>query len=346
MNFIVEKNKVGSRVDKLLMEFIRSKGSNIGINPEALSRTFISEIQPQVTTVNGKSVKRGYKIKENDLLQIDEDALKIAVKKKIDQDDLLSDIKPEPGDLEIIDENDRYVIIKKPHGIAVHPGYKNEASTIANFFRNYLEEKGEYDKSLERGGIVHRLDKGVGGLMLLAKNRESQLYYKSLFENHKVLKMYEAEIEILKETEFSMRIEKELASSGGVSVEEIIKDQVESFSQNKESRFRWIRVGGYIGRDKINRIMMRFVSDRTSSEMKGYKPSTTYIYPLTEKVFLLKIDTGRMHQIRATLRGVGYRVVGDRLYGEGVLGENNFIKLESKVLGFYDQGSVWKSYVI
>ena len=45
-----------------------------------------------------------------------------------------------------------------------------------NFVRGYLEKKGEFNPRLNRAGLVHRLDKGVSGIMVFAKTVESQEY--------------------------------------------------------------------------------------------------------------------------------------------------------------------------
>jgi 23S rRNA-/tRNA-specific pseudouridylate synthase len=51
----------------------------------------------------------------------------------------------------------------------MHPGVGNKKDTLANYVRYYLESKGEYDDLVDRAGIVHRLDKGVSGLVVLVR---------------------------------------------------------------------------------------------------------------------------------------------------------------------------------
>ena len=58
----------------------------------------------------------------------------------------------------------------------------------------YLQQKKQFDPRIKRAGIVHRLDKGVSGLILFAKTLESQQYLQKQFAQHQVVKMYIAKI--------------------------------------------------------------------------------------------------------------------------------------------------------
>jgi len=88
-------------------------------------------------------------------------------------------------------------------------------------------------------------------------------------------------------------------------------------------------VEGYIGRDRVNRYKMEF----RTYEFMGSKYALSYVL-FSGNQALIKIDTGRMHQIRATLKYLGYHIKGDKLYGNGV---GDSIMLESVLLSFTKQ---------
>ncbi len=78
-------------------------------------------------------------------------------------------IEPEAIELNVVFEDDHILVVNKPAGLVVHPGAGNPNGTLANALLNY-------DKSLQaipRVGIVHRLDKGTSGLLVIAKKLES-----------------------------------------------------------------------------------------------------------------------------------------------------------------------------
>src|SRR5699024_1302429 len=79
-------------------------------------------------------------------------------------------IQAEKMDLEIIFEDDDLMIINKPAGMVVHPGAGNHQGTLANALLHHCPQLAE----LERAGIVHRLDKETSGLLVIAKNAETE----------------------------------------------------------------------------------------------------------------------------------------------------------------------------
>lgn len=94
---------------------------------------------------------------------------------------------PAAPDLEIIYEDDDLMVINKPAGLAVHLSESGrQQPTVAAF----AASKGVEDSDLDRPGIVHRLDKGTSGLMVVAKNIQSKEYLQDLFRERKVEKEY------------------------------------------------------------------------------------------------------------------------------------------------------------
>ncbi|MDP5007505.1 MAG: pseudouridine synthase, partial [Glaciimonas sp.] len=77
---------------------------------------------------------------------------------------------PEEMALTVVYEDDDIVIINKPAGLVVHPAAGNWSGTLLNGLLFRWPELG----GVPRAGIVHRLDKDTSGLMVVAKNLESQ----------------------------------------------------------------------------------------------------------------------------------------------------------------------------
>ena len=78
---------------------------------------------------------------------------------------------------------------------------------------------------------------------------------------------------------------------------------------------------------------MRFTPQKFNN---GGKYALTYVKPINENELLIKIETGRMHQIRATLEYLGINIVGDTLYStkKGKGGVPDSIELTSVLLSF------------
>jgi len=304
---------IGKRLDVVTLDVIQK--ANIKPNLLSLmSRSFITIHIKEVVMVNGKVKKNGYKVKKLDIVSVDLSVLEEKANNLVSEREALLEYKADPNwkpVLDIIDENDDFMVINKPAGIPVHPGVRNTNGTIANYFKGYLVDKGLFDNRLERAGIVHRLDKSVGGLMVLAKNYEAQNALKDLFQERKVTKVYVATVKKYKDTKYTRLLEKILKESGGMTVKSLVSD-----SLNLKNNLRWVRVGGYIARDRNNRKKMVFsLGKRISSNARE---AISYISPLSVEQIAIRIITGRTHQIRATFCAIGYDIIGDGLYNYGV----------------------------
>lgn len=314
---VVGEKYKGKRIDKCLVEILK------GFNVNVPSRAFLKNIFGKGILVNGVSVKRSYKLKKGDRIQIDREYLK----KILEDIDLSENIIPQKGNLNTVYENSDYLVINKAKGIAVHPGVGNRDKTISNYVRWYLEQKNEYDSLTDRAGIVHRLDKGVSGLMVIAKDKKTQEFLKRQFQEHTVVKIYKAEVKKFKDSQLDM-----LEEYKNFSLEDEIN------ADNK-----WLTVKGYIGRNNINRFKMVF----KLYEFLNSKPAVSHFLKIGEEEYLVKIDTGRMHQIRATFEYLGRYINGDSLYKPGSRrNKAEKISLESVYLSFKDTSGEIKVFNI
>jgi 23S rRNA pseudouridine1911/1915/1917 synthase len=291
MDIVIDQKSQGERIDK----FTELKLKDLGF--KQATRSMIKDDINKGCTVNGQEIKPSYKLKMEDEVHIDENYWKHF----FEHQNLSEDIVAQKGDLEIIYEDDYLIVLNKPKGMVVHPGVGNRKNTLANYLKEYLQSKNQFDQNMDRAGIVHRLDKGVSGLLVTAKSKEVQDALKKQFAKREVEKIYLAKVEKYKSSEITSINEKET-------------DQVlEEINQKGFDKSGWFEAKGYVGRDLVNRYKMQF----KLYQFRGSKPAKSYILPVKDNQLLIKIVTGRMHQIRATLYYYGFYIIGDDLYKPG-----------------------------
>lgn len=321
MNIKISDTDIGKRCDLFVLSYLQDNGF------EDITRSFLQNNWDNLVKVNDKYVKPSLKLKEGTSLEINEEMLKEKIKNSIE----ISTITPQNKKLNVVFENSDFIILNKPSGLVIHPGIRQKENTLANYVVGYLESKGQYDRRLYRGGVVHRLDKGVSGLVLFAKTYESQKFFQKKFENREVAKIYIADV-----TYKNIPNElKKLFEVKNIDINEALeKLEKDGFLCDSS----WYKVEGYIYRSNGNRMKMKFNHENRG---KGYRYSLTYIKPLNNHQILVKIETGRMHQIRASLEYLGINIVGDTLYesfsGKGGIPEE--ISLRAILLSFDDMDS-------
>ena len=141
----------------------------------SISRSKVQKlVKDGLVTVNDKVVSSSYKVKENDVIIIN--------------DDLNYEINVEPEDIpiDIVYEDDDLLVINKESGMVVHPAPGHYTKTLVNAL---LYKFNLISGEKTRPGIVHRLDKDTSGLMLVAKNewaheRLSEMISKKEVERH------------------------------------------------------------------------------------------------------------------------------------------------------------------
>ncbi len=90
--------------------------------------------------------------------------------------------------LDIVYEDEDIIVVNKQFGLVTHPGAGNWSGTLANALLYYDPAL----STLDRAGIVHRLDKNTSGLMVVARNEKSQKYLVEQLQNHSVDREYSA----------------------------------------------------------------------------------------------------------------------------------------------------------
>jgi len=90
--------------------------------------------------------------------------------------------------LNVVYADEDIIVINKQFGLVTHPGAGNWSGTLANALLYYDSTL----STLDRAGIVHRLDKNTSGLMVVARNEKSQKYLVEQLQNHSVDREYSA----------------------------------------------------------------------------------------------------------------------------------------------------------
>lgn len=198
-------------------------------------------------------------------------------------------------DIPILYEDTDAVVIAKPAGLITHSDGRTEEPSVADWaLARYPETRdvGEPWTSPQgevvlRPGIVHRLDRGTSGVMVIAKTQEAYLFLKQQFGDRSTEKSYRA------------LVYGHPAKDAGTIEEEIVR--IRSMPP------RW-----GVAREGEGRTHRAAVTEwRVLS--RGTDPATG------EKVSYLEVrpKTGRTHQIRVHLKHLGHPVVCDPLYAKG-----------------------------
>ena len=137
--------------------------------------------------VNGKAQKVSYKVKAGDQIDIQW------------EENVPDNIEPQDIPLDIIYEDENVCVVNKRQGMVTHPACGNWDGTLVNALlyhwgRQAIKEIKEGEASADkilanrRPGIVHRLDKETSGIIITAKNRDTEEYLAGLFRDHRKIK--------------------------------------------------------------------------------------------------------------------------------------------------------------
>jgi len=222
---------------------------------------------------------------------------------------------PEPQSipLDIVYEDEDVIVIDKPPGLVVHPAPGSPDGTLVNALLGHARDTNGGGLSgiggVERPGIVHRLDKGTSGLMVVAKNDAAHHTLSGQFADRSIERAYNALV----------------------------------WGVPKPSQGE---ISGNIGRSSGNRKKMAVVSRGGKVALTRFKVLKTF--GETASLVECRLATGRTHQIRVHMAWLGHPVIADPLYGGGnkagrrglspdlvaALGQLDHQVLHAKLLGF------------
>ncbi|MBT3238626.1 MAG: RluA family pseudouridine synthase [Rhodospirillaceae bacterium] len=186
--------------------------------------------------------------------------------------------EPQPMDLNVVYEDENVIVIDKLAGLVVHPAPGSPDGTLVNALLAHCAGGLSGIGGVERPGIVHRLDKGTSGLMVVAKNDIAHRHLSEQFHDRTVERAYKALVW-------------GVPSPGAGEIK------------------------GNIGRSPSNRKKMAVVKRGGKTALTRYKVLEKFgdVASLVE----CRLATGRTHQIRVHMAEIGHGVIGDPLYGRG-----------------------------
>jgi len=165
----VKRPMEGKRLDQYLVDRF-----------PAYSRSIIQKIiGADAVTVNAHDVKSSYTVKRGDHIRIWLPEL---------NDDAP---EPEPIPLDIIYEDEFFLVVNKPPGMVVHPAKGHWRGTLVNALQYHFDELSKI-AGPHRPGIVHRLDRDTSGLIVVAKDDLAHANLAAQFERRSVRKEYVA----------------------------------------------------------------------------------------------------------------------------------------------------------
>jgi 23S rRNA pseudouridine1911/1915/1917 synthase len=270
---VVDKGQALLRIDKFLTARI-----------ENASRTKVQNAaEAGNIIVNGKPVKPNYKIKPCDIITV-----------LLPHPPREVELIPENIPLDIVFEDDDLIIVNKPAGMVVHPGFGNYTGTLVNALAWKLKDNPMFASGEIRPGLVHRIDKDTSGILVIAKTEIALNKLASQFFNRTIDRKYIALVwGNLKEDEGT--------------------------------------ITGNIGRNPRERKQMCVFADESEGKhaVTHYKVIDRIGYV---NLVECKLETGRTHQIRVHFKHIGHPLFNDETYGgDAILKGTTFSKYKQFV---------------
>lgn len=199
-----------------------------------------------------------------------------------------ADLAPENIPLEIIWEDEHVLVLNKPAGLACHPGLGIPQGTLLNALKGYWNDQFYH-------GLVHRLDKGTSGLMVIARHKKAFCHLREQWNQKKIYKKYVAWIH---------GIPSELKGS----------------------------IRNSIGRIPGNSYLIGILPEESGGKIAvtHYEIIETR---LDFSCVQLIPETGRTHQLRIHMASIGHPIVGDNRYGSSFSIQNGHL-LHAQSLAF------------
>ncbi len=261
------------RIDKFLMDRL----------PNVTRTKLQAGIKEGFVRVNEKEVKPNYKVHPGDEILI-----------ALPEPPRDTEVVPENIPIDIVFEDEHLLVVNKPAGMVVHPAYQNWTGTLVNALAWHFQNLPEMKGNEGRPGLVHRIDKGTSGLLVIAKTEKAMNGLARQFFDHSIERTYHALVWGVPEPD-----------KGTINVN--------------------------LGRSpKDRRITVAFEDANLGRHaITHYEVLRDLRYVALVKC---NLETGRTHQIRAHMRHIGHPLFNDATYGgDRILKGTQFSKFRSFV---------------
>jgi 23S rRNA pseudouridine1911/1915/1917 synthase len=183
----------------------------------------------------------------------------------------------------VVHEDENLIVVDKPAGLVVHPGAGHRQGTLVNGLLARYPELGSLagrtGTDPERPGIVHRLDRGTSGLMVVARSAAAYHSLVAQLGRREVSRIYRV----------------------------LVLGRVEGESG---------LVDAPVGRSVSSPTRMA-VTRRGKEARTRYRVERRFTQPAPATLLTATLETGRTHQIRVHLAAIGHPVVADEVYSQG-----------------------------
>ena len=253
--FSVSDSDVSKRLDVFV-------GEKTSLSRSAAARL----IDEERVTVNGKKAAKNLKLSVNDTVEVEIPEAEPC------------EALPENIPLDVIYEDDDIIVVCKPQGMVVHPAAGNSTGTLVNALLYHCGDSLSGIGGVVRPGIVHRIDKDTGGLLVVAKNDEAHISLSEQLKVHEVSRIYTA-------------------------------IAIGNFKEDSGT------VDAPIGRHPTDRKKMAIIR---SADKKSRNAVTHWsVLERFGRYTLIRcqLETGRTHQIRVHMASLGHSLLGDAVYG-------------------------------
>jgi len=266
-SFAVTPDEAGKRLDKFLTGQLPDMSR---VSVQALLRS------GHVTDAQGATIKEGaHRVKPGEVYNV------------VVPEPQPAAPAPEPIALDVVHEDKSLIVIDKPAQLVVHPAAGHASGTLVNALIAHCGDSLSGIGGVKRPGIVHRLDKGTSGLLVVAKTDAAHAGLSAQFAAHGADGR-------LTRTYLALVWGKPLRPRGVIEAR---------LARSRTNRTRIAVVKGTAGRHAVTHYEV----------LKTYAPRGAAAVSLLR----LRLETGRTHQIRVHLAHIGHPVVGDPVYASG-----------------------------